>query len=267
MAVLMMAAVCASAQSKSEPYFSFRELPNMLKWCPAPPDTVGAAFAYDIMQYMWGKEMRQKDKERTAIAIRDAVYSLECIAKEFSEPFGLTISEEETPEIWKLLRDAKATGENISNFPKFYYKRIRPFMRFHEHTATPQFEPDLRRNFSYPSGHTILGWCSALLLAEINPERADTILKRGMMYGESRVIVGAHWQSDVDAGRLAASAVYSRMHTSERFLEQMQLARQEFRIKAGLATNEELKAYRKALEKRAKQKAQTEKARAKKNSK
>jgi acid phosphatase (class A) len=252
MTVLMMAVVSASAQSKPEPYFSFRELPNMLKWCPAPPDTVGAAFAYDIMQYMWGKEIRQKDKARTEIAIRDAVYSLECIMQEFSEPLGLQMSEEETHEIYKLLRDAKATCENISNFPKFYYKRIRPFMRFHEHTATPQFEPDLRRNFSYPSGHTILGWCSALLLSEINPERADTILARGMMYGESRVIVGAHWQSDVDAGRLAAAAVYAHMHTSDRFLEQMQLARQEFRIKTGLATAEEIKSYKKAAKKRAK---------------
>ena len=229
-ALLMTAAVCAQAQSKPEPYFSFRELPNMLKWAPAPPDTMGAAFTYDIMQYMWGKEMRQ-NKERADIAIRDAVYSLECIAQEFSEPFGLTISEENTPEIWKLLRDAKATCEAISGFPKYYYKRKRPFVRFQEPTATPEFEPELRRNFSYPSGHTILGWASALLLTEINPERADTILARGMMYGESRVIVGAHWQSDVDAGRLAAAAAYARMHTSERFLEQMRRARQEFQKK------------------------------------
>ena len=228
--LLTTAAVCAQAQSKPEPYFSFRELPNMLKWAPAPPDTMGAAFTYDIMQYMWGKQMRQ-NKERADIAIRDAVYSLECIAQEFSEPFGLTISEENTPEIWKLLRDAKATCENISGFPKYYYKRKRPFVRFQEPTATPQFEPELRRNFSYPSGHTILGWASALLLTEINPERADTILARGMMYGESRVIVGAHWQSDVDAGRLAAAAAYARMHTSDRFLEQMRRARQEFQKK------------------------------------
>jgi acid phosphatase (class A) len=228
--LLTTAAVCAQAQSKPEPYFSFRELPNMLKWAPAPPDTMGAAFTYDIMQYMWGKEMRQ-NKERADIAIRDAVYSLECIAQEFSEPFGLTISEENTPEIWKLLRDAKATCEAISGFPKYYYKRKRPFVRFQEPTATPQFEPELRRNFSYPSGHTILGWASALLLTEINPERADTILARGMMYGESRVIVGAHWQSDVDAARLAAAAAYARLHTSERFLEQMRRARQEFQKK------------------------------------
>ena len=245
MAVMMMTAVCASAQSKPEPYFSPRELPNMLKWCPSPPDTIGAAFTYDIMQYMWGKQMRL-NKERADIAIRDAVYSLECIAQEFSEPFGLKISEEETPEIYKLLRDAKATFENISGFPKFYYRRKRPFMRFNEPTLAPQYEPELRRNGSYPSGHTIFGWGSALILSEINPERADTILARGMMYGESRVIVGAHWQSDVDAGRLAASAAYARMHTSERFLEQMRLAQQEFRCKMGLATIIEMKAYKKA---------------------
>lgn len=251
MAVMLTATVCASAQSNPEPYFTFKELPNMLKWAPAPPDTVGAAFTYDIMQYMWGKQMRQ-DKERADIAIRDAEYSLECIMREFSEPFGLTISEENTPEIYKLLRDAKVTFEHISGFPKFYYKRMRPFIRFNEPTLAPQYEPDLRRNFSYPSGHTIFGWGTALLLTEINPERADTILARGMMYGESRVIVGAHWQSDVDAGRLAAAAAYARMHTSERFLEQMRLAREEFRVKAGLATIVEIKAYNKGLAKKLK---------------
>ena len=234
MAVLLTAAMSASAQkNEPEPFFSSKELPNMLKWCPAPPDTVGAAFTYDIMQYMWGKQIRQTDKARTEIAIRDATYSLECIMQEFSEPLGLKMSEKETPAIYKLLRDAKATCEKISNWPKMYYHRKRPFIRFNEHTATPEFEPELRRNFSYPSGHTILGWCSALLLSEINPERADTILKRGMMYGESRVIVGAHWQSDVDAGRLAAAVVYARMHTSDRFLKEMQLACEEFRSKKG----------------------------------
>ena len=59
------------------------------------------------------------------------------------------------------------------------------------------------------------------------------------------MIVGAHWQSDIDAARLAASAAYARLHTSERFLEQMRRARQEFRCKMGLATPAEQKAYKK----------------------
>jgi acid phosphatase (class A) len=252
-AVMMTAAVSAQAQSDVEPYFTTKEMPDMLKWCPAPPDTVGAHFAYDIIQYMWGKEMRN-NKERVDIAIRDAVYGLDCIIREFSEPFGLQISKEETPEIYKVLRDATATCDSICTLPKKYYMRRRPFMRMNESTLYPSDEPHLRKNGSYPSGHTILGWSSALLLSEINPDRADTLLARGYMYGESRVIVGAHWQSDVDAGRLAASAAYAKLHTSERFLEQMRLARQEFRIKTGLATAAEVKAYEKTAKKRAKAK-------------
>lgn len=252
MAVMLTTAVYASAQSDKTPvnaYFTTSEMPDMLKWCPAPPDTIGAAFAFDIMQYMWGKQMRN-DKERADIAIRDAVYGIDCIIREFSEPFGMKISKEETPEIYKVLREGTATCDSICTMPKKYYMRRRPFMRFQEQTLTPDDEASLRKNGSYPSGHTILGWSAALLLSEINPDRADTILARGLMYGDSRLIVGAHWQSDVNAGRLAAA--YARLHTSERFLEQMRLARQEYRCKAGLATIVEMKAYKKAAKKRAK---------------
>ena len=252
----MTVTLCASAQSDTDPvdaYFTTSEMPDMLKWHPAPPDTIGAAFTYDIMQYMWGKEMRN-DKERAAIAIRDAVYGLDCIIQEFSEPFGLQISKEETPAIYKVMREGTATCDSICTIPKRYYMRKRPFMRFQETTLTPDDEASLSKNGSFPSGHTILGWSSALLLSEINPDRADTLLARGIMYGDSRLIVGAHWQSDVNAGRLAASAAYARLHTSERFLEQMRLARLEFRCKKGLATPQEQKAYKKAMTKRYKAK-------------
>jgi acid phosphatase (class A) len=254
MAVLAAATVCVHAQSDNSPvdaYFTSAEMPDMLKWYPAPPDTTGAHFAYDITRYYWGKKMRH-DKQRADIATRDAEYGMDCIIREFSEPFGLKISKEETPEIYKVLREGTSTCDSIGKLPKRYYMRKRPFMRFHEQTLYPADEPALRKNGSYPSGHTILGWSTALLLSEINPDRADTLLARGYMYGESRVIVGAHWQSDVDAGRLAASAAYARLHTSERFLEQMRLARQEFRIKTGLATPAELKAWQKAAKKRKK---------------
>ena len=229
----MMATTMASAQEEEvSPYFTTADMPDMLHFLPAPPDTVSALFAHDIMQYMWGKTMRL-DPERADIAIRDAEYGLECIIREFSEPFGLQISLEETPEIYRLLRDGTATCDSICTLPKRYYMRKRPFMRFKEPTLTPDDEEALSKNGSYPSGHTILGWSSALLLSEINPERADTLMARGYMYGESRVIVGAHWQSDVDAGRLVASVAYAKLHTSERFLEQMRKARIEFAQKTG----------------------------------
>jgi acid phosphatase (class A) len=148
------------------------------------------------------------------------------------------------------LNDALATCDSICRYPKRHFKRMRPFIRFHESTLRPEFDAELGAFRSFPSGHTTLGWSSALLLMEINPECADTILARGLMYGESRVILGAHWQSDVNAGRLGATAAYARLHSSERFQEQMRLARLEFRCKKGIATAAEQKTYKKILKKR-----------------
>lgn len=66
------------------------------------------------------------------------------------------------------------------------------------------------------------------MLSEVNPERADTLLARGLMFAESRVIVGAHWQSDIEAGVLAASVAYDKLHTSKRFQKDMKRALKEF---------------------------------------
>lgn len=218
--------------SQPEPYFHSREMPDLMKILPPPPDSIIHKFTYDVAQYQWGKEVR-RDHVRDSIAKLDAEFSLRLIIQEFSEPFGLQISYEETPEIYKVLRDGTNTCDKITSIPKIRYMRRRPFMVFNEHTATPEYEPSLVRNGSFPSGHTVLGWSAALLLTEINPAAADTLMARGYMYGESRVIVGAHWQSDVDAGYLAASIAYAKLHTSDRFLEQMQKAKDEFKRLTG----------------------------------
>ena len=228
-AVAMMTAVNLSAQEEEvvNAYFTQGEMPDMMVFLPGPPDSTSVAFMNDVARYYWGKEMR-KDPERAAQATRDAVYGLETILTEFEEAFGMKVTKEDTPEIYKVLLEGTATCDSICTRPKREYMRRRPFMVFNEPTLYPEDEPSLRLNGSFPSGHTLLGWSSALLMMEINPNRATEIMARGYRYGENRLVVGAHWQSDTDAARLAASVAYARLHTSERFLEQMRKAREEF---------------------------------------
>ena len=228
-AVAMMTATNLSAQEEEavNAYFTTDEMPDMMVFLPGPPDSTSMAFMNDVARYYWGKEMRN-DPERAAQATRDAVYGLETILTEFEEAFGMKISKEDTPEIYKVLLEGTATCDSICTKAKREYMRRRPFMVFNESTLYPEDEPALRKNGSFPSGHTLLGWSSALLMMEINPDRATEILTRGYRYGENRLVVGAHWQSDTDAARLAASAAYARLHTSERFLEQMKKAREEY---------------------------------------
>ena len=237
--MLMFAAIlfCGSLQIKAQNndvklYFSTEELPDLIKCLPPPPAFNSPEFSYDVLRYQWGKTQRL-DSVRAAIARRDAVWTYEALLAEFNIPFGLNISKTETPEIWKLLETSLATTDQMRVAPKAYYHRLRPFEMYEEHLLSTETEAELSGEGSYPSGHTMRGWLAALLLAEINPARADTLFARGWMYSESRVIEGAHWQSDIDATRVGASIGYAALHTSPEFLAQLEKAKNEFRWLTG----------------------------------
>ena len=204
-------------------------MPNAVHYLPAPPKNNEMRFAYDTAQYNWGKSVRNTPRGEKARL--DAEYSIERMAAIFSPVMGIEISEKNTPQIWKLLTDATTTANYACDSAKITYMRPRPFMVFNEPTLVPEDEPVLRLNGSYPSGHTTLGWTSALILCEINPEEQNAILKEGFEYGQSRVIAGFHWQSDVDAARLVASAAFARLHTSNTYLNQLRKAQKEYRKK------------------------------------
>lgn len=220
--------VVASEGQKVPTYFTIDQMPDLVKCLPAPPAWKSQEFQYDSIRYFWGKALRA-DSARAAVANSDAVWSLEALLGSFKDQFGLTVSKETTPEIWKLLETSISTIDLIRIRPKAHFLRKRPFEYFNDHILTTWEEDELRGEGSYPSGHTIRGWSAALLLAEINPEAANEIFARGWEYGESRVIVGAHWQSDVDASRAAASIAYDKLQTSPAFRKQMARAVKEFK--------------------------------------
>ncbi len=210
-----------------EPLVKAKEMPNAVNFLPAPPEKGSAAFDYDQSQYRWGLEQR-KDKERCAVAMSDAVWSVENICKIFGEVMDIIISPEATPAIYNMLAVGCLTADQAGHLPKEHFMRKRPYVFYGESTLVPGDEEELSHNGSYPSGHTILGWSAALLLTEMAPELADKILAVGYRYGESRVIAGFHWQSDVDAGRLVASAAIARLHSEKEFLHLMEDARNEY---------------------------------------
>ncbi len=225
---LLLVAVSIMA-NEPQPYFNVDQMPNAVVYLPAPPQTNEMRFAYDTAQYQWGKQMRSTARGEKARL--DAEYSIERMAAIFSPIMGITISKENTPQIWKLLTDATKTTDLATHKAKQTYMRKRPYMYFNEPTLVPEDEEELSHNGSYPSGHTTLGWSTALILCEINPKAQDALLKEGFEYGQSRVIAGFHWQSDVDAARVLTSAAFARLHTNKAYLNQLKKAQKEFNKK------------------------------------
>lgn len=163
-------------------------------------------------------------------AVTDARVEGNGVPEAFSEAFGVEITEDGTPEILKLIVGMREdAGDLGTREAKNYYNRQRPFSFYEEDTCNPEQQEELSTNGSYPSGHTSIGWATALVLAEINPERQNEILKRGYDMGESRVICGYHFQSDVDAGRITGAVTVARLHADPQFQAQLEKAKKEFR--------------------------------------
>ena len=115
--------------------------------------------------------------------------------------------------------------------------------------CTPEEEELLRKDGSYPSGHTALGWAWALILTEIAPDRADAILARGRAFGESRNVCNAHWHSDVAEGRFMGAATVARLHADPVFRAELEAAKSEYKaaVTKGLTSSRDCDAEAEAL--------------------
>ena len=118
--------------------------------------------------------------------------------------------------------------------PKRHWQRPRPFIvsseveRLGDVAADNPLPADLafeRDHTSYPSGHAAFGMACAIVLAQMLPEQGAALFARGRSYGDSRVIVGAHFPSDVEAGRVVGAAAAAIMLKNEQFQRDLAKAR------------------------------------------
>ena len=228
LAVVVCGSVLCHAADDVKLYMDADALPNALNFLPPPPKVGSAAFAYDSSQYVWGKSMRV-DSARAALAIAQSTVDITEMAVLFSDAFGVEISAKKTPAILNVLKRGVLTMRLSARGPKKFYKRPRPYEYFNESTLIPSLDDEHRNSGSFPSSHTVRGWAMALVLAEINPAAQDALLKYGYEWGQSRVIAGFHWQSDVDASKLIISGCFARLHVDESFNADMRKARAEFK--------------------------------------
>jgi acid phosphatase (class A) len=206
-------------------YLSKEEIPNSLALIPPPPEEGSVAFALD--QEYAKKALESKDTTRFNQAFVDAELYFPGAVKSFESTVGIEISESKTPKLYMLMRRVLTDAALATYGAKNHYKRERPFMVNRTPICTPKDEEALRKDGSYPSGHTAVGWAWALVFSEIFPEKTDAILQRGYAFGESRVICNVHWHSDVEMGRVMGATAVARLHANPTFLNDLAAAKNE----------------------------------------
>lgn len=194
---------------------------------PPPPASGSAAEARDIAASRAALALR--GTPRWTLATADADVFGPHITTAMSCAAQVDIGPATTPRLDALLHrtmiDLALSGSAI----KRAYNRPRPFMTNGEATCTPDWESVLRKDGSYPSGHSAIGFGWALILAQLLPDRAAALVSRGRAFGDSRRICNAHWLSDVEEGRVTAALTVARLNADAAFLADLDAARAELR--------------------------------------
>ena len=198
---------------------------NSADFVPAPPEADSPRQAADnaISQ----STMTLRGSPRWDLAAKDAVLTFPEAAGIFKCALGMDISESKTPALYRLMQRS-LTDFGLATYPaKKAYQRARPFLSNHEAICTPDDLEALKKDGSYPSGHSAVGWGWALTLSQLAPERAEKILARGRAYAQSRIICNVHWMSDTEAGMAVGAAAFARLQNETLFQATMAVARQE----------------------------------------
>lgn len=139
---------------------------------------------------------------------------------------GKAIGPKTTPVTYRLLQRIELDVRTVGTPPKNLYNRTRPPIGDTLPICVPR-EDWMKTNASYPSGHSMTGWAWALTLSEIAPDRTGALMAAGAAIGDSRVICGVHYQSDVEAGRKLGATLVARLHVDPAYRHDLAAAKAE----------------------------------------
>ncbi len=191
----------------------------------APPPARGSAReAGDLDVYSTTRVLEGSERWRQAQADADADSPVAPKAMECA--LGTTLDPIKQPILTRVLGRATADSDNLSRSAKAKFARKRPFL-IKDGPICVAREQWLIDQGSYPSGHAATGWVWGLILSELAPDRVEALMSRARSFGESRVVCGVHYVTDIEAGRVVASATVARLHGEPAFRADLETARAE----------------------------------------
>lgn len=180
-----------------------------------------------------GDELRillDLQERRTQEQVQRSVADLEQSIFRFADVMGPAFSIEKLPRAAKFFKKIYETESVFNKQGKEKWDRLRPPV------VDSRIKPVAKYSSSgsYPSGHAAFAFLSAIVLADIVPEKRDAIFARAIEFGQNRVLGGVHYPSDIEAGRLMAVMIAVLAYANPDFRRDLEEARAEVRTILGL---------------------------------
>jgi acid phosphatase (class A) len=220
--VLFSAAPCTAFEA----YYASSQQLNLATLLPPPPAPESNTQKADLSAVLSAQESRTEQQAERAV--KDNSTSLFRIADGL---FGDQFTPEKLPKVTVFYNHVIGDTVAILASTKDVWNRPRPFAI----SADVHAIGELPTSGSYPSGHATRGQLTAIILSNMVPEKSTQLFARGREYGENRVVAGVHFPSDIEAGRLSATAIAAVLMENVQFKNDLNEAKAELRGVLGLA--------------------------------
>jgi acid phosphatase (class A) len=224
MAAVLAVALFVARGAAAEEHFVTPEMLDLRLIMIGPPAQNSAQTTAEL------EELRTLQRTRTEAQAAAARADAEETVFRFADVMGPNFTQERLPKIAALFAILVADEDVTTSAPKRDFGRPRPYL-----VATDIVPICPRSNSTaYPSGHATIGYYMGAILAAMVPERRDIILARSWQFAEHRLVCGVHYRTDIEAGRIAGTAMAAVALTRPEFRERFTEARAELRAALGL---------------------------------
>jgi acid phosphatase (class A) len=193
------------------------ELSNLL---PPPPAAGSAAARHDLDVVL------ATQRARTAADGAAAKADTERSVFRFADVLGPGLQASRLPRTAAFFQRVMLLDKAEVKQAKDYWQHPRPAVVSKQ--VNP-LAPEKPNDWSYPSGHSTFGYSTAVLLANMLPEKRAAIFTRADLYAQHRIVMGAHYPSDVEAGRLAGTVIAAEIMQAPDWKADYDAARAELR--------------------------------------
>jgi acid phosphatase (class A) len=210
----------ADSAAAPTPYFDTTTL-DLTRVLPSPPPNDSAATRTELDEMLAVQEKRSDAQAKRAVA--DAEATIYRFADALGNPAGFTPNN--LPKTEALFARIIQVHGLLVGAAKKSFGRPRPFV------LEPKLSPLLQKptDNAYPSGHSTYARWVALILGDMIPEKRTALMERANEYAYNRVVAGVHYPSDIEAGKLAGTAIVSVLYAVPDFRRDLAAATVELR--------------------------------------
>jgi acid phosphatase (class A) len=245
-------ALCAGVAA--DPIYLLPSDADMLHLLAPPPAADSAVQREDLHAVI---EAQRSARSSGTLAHAEADAELTCAR--VGDVLGDAAVMTRDPQLLTFLNEAAREASTLTGPAKNYWRRTRPFAASSEvealadmarakaaasvkdetrsidigATGTSGSTTDVAHS-SYPSGHSTFGTVCAIVLADMVPEKRAALFARGLDYAHSRMVVGAHFPTDLEAGRLTGTVAAELLMRNPRFERDFAIERTSLRATLAL---------------------------------